>query len=75
MKNFYLLLAILFFNTSFSQSLPINFEGDIITSDFIDFNGGVATVTTNPNAEPEHFNFGVRLPHQWIVGSPKDIHG
>lgn len=33
----------------FSQSLPFNFEGDITTSDFSDFDGGVVTVITNPN--------------------------
>ena len=33
----------------FSQSLPFNFEGDITTSDFSNFDGGVATVITNPN--------------------------
>lgn len=33
----------------FSQSLPINFEGDISTSDFIDFDGGYAVVASNPS--------------------------
>ncbi len=33
----------------FSQSLPFNFEGDITTTDFSNFDGGVATVITNPN--------------------------
>lgn len=33
----------------FSQSLPINFEGDITTSDFVDFDGGTAMVTANPS--------------------------
>ena len=32
----------------FSQSLPFNFEGDITTTDFSNFDGGVATVITNP---------------------------
>jgi hypothetical protein len=32
----------------FSQSLPINFEGDVTTSDFVDFDGGTATVLANP---------------------------
>lgn len=43
-------LIILFSSfASFSQSLPFNFEGDITTSDFSDFDGGVVTVITNPN--------------------------
>lgn len=43
-------LIILFsFFAGFSQSLPFNFEGDITTSDFSDFDGGVVTVITNPN--------------------------
>jgi hypothetical protein len=48
MKNFYTLLFILTALTAFSQSLPINFEGDITTEDFVDFDGGIATVTSNP---------------------------
>ncbi len=48
MKHFYLLLIILSAFKGFSQSLPINFEGDITTTDFVDFDGGIATVTTNP---------------------------
>ncbi len=43
-------LIILFSSfAGFSQSLPFNFEGDITTSDFSDFDGGVVTVITNPN--------------------------
>jgi hypothetical protein len=34
-----------------AQSLPIDFEGDIMTSDFIDFDGGVATVVANPSPD------------------------
>ncbi|GAA4884189.1 hypothetical protein GCM10023311_03150 [Flaviramulus aquimarinus] len=48
MKKFYLLLVLLITYTGFSQSLPINFEGDVTTSDFVDFDGGTATVTANP---------------------------
>lgn len=33
-----------------AQSLPFTFENDITTSDFIDFDGGVATVITNPQS-------------------------
>lgn len=50
MKHFYLLLTILSAFTGFSQSLPINFEDDITTANFVDFDGGTATVTTNPSA-------------------------
>lgn len=50
MKNFYALLLMLTATTLFSQSLPINFEGDITTTDFVDFDGGIATVTSNPIA-------------------------
>lgn len=48
MKNFYLLLISLTVYTGFSQSLPINFEGDVTTADFVDFNGGTGIVTANP---------------------------
>jgi hypothetical protein len=50
MKLLYSLLVFLSFYSGFSQSLPINFEGDISASDFIDFDGGTATITTNPNS-------------------------
>jgi hypothetical protein len=48
MKNFYLLLITLTVYTGFSQSLPINFEGDITTTDFENFDGGTGIVTSNP---------------------------
>lgn len=48
MKNFYLLLFVLIAHTGFSQSLPVNFEGDVTTTDFVDFDGGTGIVTTNP---------------------------
>ncbi|WP_415376666.1 T9SS type A sorting domain-containing protein [Patiriisocius sp. Uisw_017] len=48
MKNFYLILITLTVYTGFSQSLPINFEGDVTTADFVDFDGGTGIVTTNP---------------------------
>jgi len=34
-----------------SQSLPIDFETTINTSDFVDFDGGIASVLENPQAE------------------------
>ena len=49
MKHFYTLIFILTAFAGFSQSLPINFEGDITTADFVDFDGGTAMVTTNPS--------------------------
>jgi hypothetical protein len=48
-KHFCAFILLIFCYTGFSQSLPFYFEGDISTSDFVDFDGGVATVTTNPN--------------------------
>ena len=46
-----LLIIFLFtFCAGYSQSLPINFEGTIVTSDFVDFDGGVATVVPNPES-------------------------
>jgi hypothetical protein len=49
LKHFYAFILLIFCYTGFSQSLPFYFEGDISTVDFVDFDGGVATVTTNPN--------------------------
>lgn len=49
MKYFYILLILLTAHTGFSQSLPINFEGDVTTADFVDFDGGIGIVTSNPN--------------------------
>lgn len=48
MKNITLLLALLIASIGYSQSLPINFEADVTTSDFVDFDGGTATVIANP---------------------------
>jgi len=48
MKNFVLFLSLFTLSYGFSQSLPINFEGDVTTADFVDFDGGTATVTANP---------------------------
>lgn len=51
MKNFYSLLFVitLTIHTGFSQSLPIDFEADVTTADFVDFDGGTGIVTTNPS--------------------------
>ncbi|GGE34067.1 T9SS type A sorting domain-containing protein [Psychroflexus planctonicus] len=48
MKHFNFFLLILCSYSCFSQNLPFNFEGDIETSDFINFDGGTAIVTSNP---------------------------
>ncbi|SDS41395.1 Por secretion system C-terminal sorting domain-containing protein [Formosa sp. Hel1_31_208] len=48
MKNFVLFLSLFSLFFGFSQSLPITFEGDVTTTDFVDFDGGTATVTANP---------------------------
>lgn len=37
-------------SAGYSQSLPIDFETDITTDDFVDFDGGVATVIANPQS-------------------------
>jgi hypothetical protein len=50
MKKIALFLSLFVSSYGFSQSLPINFEADITTSDFVDFDGGTATVVTNPFA-------------------------
>jgi hypothetical protein len=49
MKHIYSLIILISFYSGFSQSLPINFEGDITTNDFVDFAGGTATVVPNPS--------------------------
>ena len=48
MKNIILFLSLFTITFGFSQSLPINFEGDITTADFVDFDGGTATVVVDP---------------------------
>ncbi|SCX97425.1 Por secretion system C-terminal sorting domain-containing protein [Nonlabens sp. Hel1_33_55] len=50
MTHFYSLIIFFSFYTGSSQSLPVNFEGDITTSNFVDFEGGTAIVTSNPNS-------------------------
>ena len=50
MKQFYLLAFLFAFSNGFSQSLPIDFETSITTTDFVDFDGGVATVISNPQS-------------------------
>jgi hypothetical protein len=50
MKKIALLFGLLVSTFVFSQGLPFDFEGDITTEDFVDFDGGVATVMANPSA-------------------------
>ena len=49
MKFFFFLITLFLSLNLNSQSLPINFEGDITTSDFSDFDGGTAIVISNPS--------------------------
>lgn len=48
MKKITFFLSLFTALLGYSQSLPIDFEGDILTEDFIDFDGGTAMVTSNP---------------------------
>lgn len=48
MKKIAFFLSLFSFFYAHSQSLPINFENAITTEDFIDFDGGTATVVDNP---------------------------
>ncbi len=43
----FLLFSVVFVH---GQSLPIDFESDILTADFVDFDGGIATVIPNPQS-------------------------
>lgn len=48
MKIAHLIILLLCYSFGISQSLPIDFESDVITSDFTNFDGGTATVINNP---------------------------
>lgn len=51
MKHIFLLLFIFTASLGFAQiSLPVDFESSVTTSDFTDFDGGVATVIANPQS-------------------------
>lgn len=50
MKRIALIASLFAVSFCSAQSLPFDFEGDITTSDFVDFDGGVATVLANPSA-------------------------
>lgn len=49
-KQLTLLFTLLGFVSVYGQSLPINFESNITTADFIDFDGGTAAVIDNPQS-------------------------
>ncbi|MEJ6638459.1 MAG: T9SS type A sorting domain-containing protein [Crocinitomicaceae bacterium] len=46
----FLPLLLLITHFAFSQSLPIDFENNIVTADFVDFDGGTASVLANPQS-------------------------
>lgn len=48
MKKILLLLSLFIATYGYSQSLPISFEGPVTTADFVDFDGGTASVIANP---------------------------
>jgi len=49
MKTTLLLFSVFLFSLGYSQSLPINFESSVTTSNFINFDGGTAVVLANPS--------------------------
>ncbi|MBT3207371.1 MAG: T9SS type A sorting domain-containing protein [Bacteroidetes bacterium] len=49
-KTIATLILLLITSITYSQSLPIDFETAVVTSDFIDFDGGTGTVIANPQA-------------------------
>ena len=54
MIKIFLPLLLLCSQLSLAQSLPIDFENNIVTADFVDFDGGTATVL--PNTQPGGIN-------------------
>lgn len=49
MKNITLFATLFIASLCGAQSLPIDFETDVTTEDFVDFDGGEATVLANPS--------------------------
>ncbi len=49
MKKITFIFSLLTTILAYSQSLPINFESGVTTSNFIDFDGGIGTVIANPS--------------------------
>ncbi len=54
MKKIILFICLFSFSYGFSQSLPINFETDVTTSNFVNFDGGTGVVTANPKVSTEN---------------------
>jgi len=54
MKAITLLSAVLISFVAAAQTLPIDFESGITTTDFVDFDGGTATVLSNPQTNAEN---------------------
>ncbi len=50
MKGITTLVLLFIASISFGQTLPIDFEAGVTTSNFVDFNGGTATVIANPQS-------------------------
>jgi hypothetical protein len=49
MRKITLLLILLTVSLGYSQTLPFDFESAPVTADFVDFNGGAASVIPNPD--------------------------
>jgi hypothetical protein len=50
MQKLIIIIFLFTFSIAYSQSLPIDFEGSVTTADFIDFDGGTASVIANPQS-------------------------
>lgn len=50
MKGITTLILLLMVSIGYAQTLPINFESGVTTSNFVDFDGGTATVIANPQS-------------------------
>ncbi len=50
MKGIITLILVFTVSIGYTQSLPIDFESGIVTSNFVDFDGGIATVINNPQS-------------------------
>lgn len=48
-KPYILFLSLFVFTFGYAQDLPIHFESNITTADFVNFDGGTAAVVPNPN--------------------------
>lgn len=47
------------FNFLFAQTLPIDFENGIVTTNFLDFDGGTSSVLVNP--QPSGINLSTKV--------------